>query len=196
MKEVLCERPSVETGVGMFRQENKFILDATAGFRMMWFNKRHPNCIYLDQRPECEPDIVGDFRDLKQFPDETFKMIVFDPPFWKGNSHANLWVRQYGLLNAETWQSDLKQGVKELWRILKPYGVLFGKWSNYQIPSTEFLKLFPVDPLVYQVTAAYGLKAKKRASDEEKLSTRHIEEKVKTLWFCFMKIPEQKETNP
>lgn len=50
--------------------EDKFILDATAGFRMMWFNKHHPNAIYLDQRPECEPDIVGDFRDLKQFPEQ------------------------------------------------------------------------------------------------------------------------------
>jgi hypothetical protein len=60
-------------------EPDKFILDATAGFRMMWLNKKHPNTIYLDQRPECEPDIVGDFRDLKQFPDESFRLIVFDP---------------------------------------------------------------------------------------------------------------------
>lgn len=41
---------------------DKFILDATAGFRQMWFNKQHPNTVYLDQRPECEPDQIKTFR--------------------------------------------------------------------------------------------------------------------------------------
>ena len=58
----------------------KFILDATAGFRMMWFNKHHPNVTYLDQKPECEPDIIGDFRNLKDFADNSQRLIVFDPP--------------------------------------------------------------------------------------------------------------------
>lgn len=85
--------------------KDKFILDATAGYRMMWFNKQHPNCIYLDQRPECEPDIVGDFRDLKQFADENFRLIIFDPPhiLETSVSHNSNILRDFGFLRRETW---------------------------------------------------------------------------------------------
>ena len=31
---------------------DKFILDACCGGRMMWFNKNHPNCLYIDIRKE------------------------------------------------------------------------------------------------------------------------------------------------
>jgi hypothetical protein len=167
----------------------KFILDATAGFRMMWFDKKHPNCIYLDQRPECEPDIVGDFRDLKQFADETFRLIVFDPPFWlkHGSTEQNNMGKNFGYLEPETWQVDLKQGIAELWRILRPFGILFGKWSTYQISAHEFLKLFPCRPLIYQVTAARQFLPR----GHKKSYAAHVEEKVKTCWFCFMKIPKE-----
>ena len=32
--------------------KNKFILDACCGGRMMWFDKQHPNAIYIDFRKE------------------------------------------------------------------------------------------------------------------------------------------------
>ena len=32
--------------------ENKFILDACCGCRMMWNNKQHPNVLYMDIRKE------------------------------------------------------------------------------------------------------------------------------------------------
>jgi len=163
--------------------KDKFILDATAGFRMMWFNKKHPNTIYLDQRPECEPDIVGDFRDLKQFPDETFKLIVFDPPHivkksYFGNYDAGM-PRKFGLLQADTMEADIRLAFKELWRVLKPFGILIFKWNNQYVSSDNLIKLAPAKPLFYQISASV-VKAKAL---------------VKTLWFCFMKIPEEKEAN-
>ena len=166
-------------------KESKFILDATAGFRMMWYNKKHPNCIYLDQRPECEPDIVGDFRDLNQFKDETFKLIVFDPPhiIRMGASNANM-QREFGKLEPETWQGDLKKAFNELWRVLAPYGILIFKWSNRYIPSDKVIKLAPEKPLFYQVSAN-----KKIGSSGKRIRRVH------TLWFCFMKIPK-KERKP
>ena len=162
-------------------RDEKFILDATAGFRMMWFNKHHPNALYLDQRPECEPDIVGDFRDLNQFPDETFRLIVFDPPHIP-KPRSNLtaknaeFIRKFGYLNAETWQSDLKRGFSELWRDLKPYGILLLKWSNKYVSSDDILRLCSETPLFYQISQT------RLDLDGMKL--------LKTLWFCFMKIPE------
>ena len=161
---------------------DKFILDATAGFRMMWFNKHHPNAIYLDQRPECEPDIVGDFRDLKQFPDETFRLIVFDPPHMiRGSaSKNNDLIRKFGCLNPDNFKDDFRKGFRELWRKLAPYGILIFKWNNRYFPSNEVLELFPEKPLVYQITSN---------KNNEKGS-----QMVSTMWFCFMKIPEKELT--
>lgn len=86
--------------------EEKFILDATAGYRMMHFNKKHPNVLYLDQRPECEPDVVGDFTDLSQFPNNTFQLVIFDPPHFVKNHHGLApdtgIARRFGALNVET----------------------------------------------------------------------------------------------
>jgi hypothetical protein len=168
-------------------KEDKFILDATAGFRMMWFNKKHPNCIYLDQRPECEPDIVGDFRDLRQFADETFNLVVFDPPhvFTHSPYGGSNIMADYGYLRADSWRTDLKKGFDELWRVLKTRGVMIVKWGNEHIPSNEVIDLAPTKPLVYQV-----VKERTRLTKRN----RKGRERVQTLWFCFMKIePEKKE---
>jgi len=164
--------------------KNKFILDATAGFRSMWFNKEHPNCLYVDQRPECEPDLVADHKDLSQVPDNTFKLIVYDPPhIIKSNGVNNQnTLRLFGYLKAETWQSDLKESFEELWRVLAPYGVLLFKWNNCSAQSNDVIKLFPVKPLVYNVIS----------HQQKKLNDKSHSRKIRTLWFTFMKIPEVK----
>ena len=159
----------------------KFILDATAGFRMMWFNKQHPNALYIDERKEVNPDIVADYRNMKDFADSSFQLIVWDPPhiirkpYWDNTAEME---KNFGWLNFETWQSDLKRGFAELWRCLKPNGVLIFKWSEYSATMKKVLKLFPIDPLFYQITA-------KKITSKKKES--------RTLWFCFMKIPEEKK---
>ena len=73
------------------------ILDATCGGRSIWFNKNNPNCLYVDNRVENHtkiwqskttgkeryidvlPDVVADFTDLP-FPNNSFYLVVFDPP--------------------------------------------------------------------------------------------------------------------
>lgn len=158
--------------------EEKFILDATAGYRMMWFNKHHPNCFYIDQRPECEPDQVADFRDLSFIPSESKRLIVFDPPHLLrvSDSNGGNILTQFGCLRPDSWKSDLEKGFKELWRILQPYGILIFKWNNQALSSDQVIALAPVKPLFYQISHS-GTKLK----DKNK--------RVKTLWFCFMKIP-------
>ena len=171
--------------MGALSKPDKFILDATAGFRMMWFNKHEPHTIYLDQRPECEPDIVGDFRDLKQFPDETFRLIVFDPPHLVksddvGNQNT---LREFGFLKSETWQSDLKRAFTELWRVLSPFGILVFKWNNASVSSDKILNLIPIKPLFYNVISR----------EQRKLNDNERTRKERTLWFCFMKIENEKK---
>jgi 23S rRNA G2069 N7-methylase RlmK/C1962 C5-methylase RlmI len=155
---------------------------------MMWFNKHHPNALYLDLKPECEPDIIGDFRELREFPNESFRLIVFDPPHLiKSDKYpVSRMVRKFGGLNADTWRDDLKKGFLELWRLLKPYGILITKWSNFQISSDEFLKMAPVEPLVYQISANKYLSV-----DGSRKKAKCGTDTVQTLWFTFMKIPEE-----
>ncbi len=162
--------------------ENKFILDACCGGRMFWFNKNHPNTLYVDNRKEkrghvtrksshsVNPDIIMDFRKL-EFPDKTFKLVVFDPPHRADFTKTSVMAKQYGILNKETWQWDLKTGFRECWRVLQDYGVLVFKWNEKQFKIDKLLKLFlPVKPL-------FG--------NREGSVKYH-----KTQWVCFMKIPK------
>lgn len=118
--------------------------------------------------------IEMDFRKL-DFPDNKFKLIVFDPPQSTQLSPKSALSKKYGALIPETWQSDLKKAANEMWRVLQPYGILIFKWSDTHIPLKSVLKLFPVKPLFGQRTNR--IKSKK--------FTTH------TYWFCFMKIPSK-----
>lgn len=157
----------------------KFILDVCCGGRMFWFDKKHPNALYLDIRQEQDfitgeghdnrhrsilPDKVMDFRKLN-LPDESFSLVVFDPPhFLMGKK--SYYAQIYGSLNKKTWQNDIQDGFKECFRVLKPKGVLIFKWSESQIPLREILALTPIKPL-------FGHRSGKA---------------MKTHWLCFMKI--------
>lgn len=57
---------------------------------MFWFDKTNKDTIYMDIREfedtlcdgrhfSVKPDVIGDFRNIP-FDDETFNMVVFDPP--------------------------------------------------------------------------------------------------------------------
>lgn len=156
---------------------SKFILDACCGGRMFWFNKKHPNTLYIDLRPEVFPDAVQDFRNLP-YKDESFKLIVFDPPHLKWLGKNSIFRKKYGALNKETWEEDIKKGASELWRILEENGILIFKWGDHDIPYKELLKLFPVAPLFGQRTA----------SNQRSKGGKPY----RTYWFCFMKISGEK----
>ena len=164
---------------------NKFILDACCGGRMMWFNKQHPNTLYIDNHlaqnghisvekgHKVAPDIIMDFRDMK-FEDKTFKLVVFDPPHLSTLTETSIMRKKFGCLNAETWQADLKKAFRECWRVLGDYGVLIVKWNDLEIPYKKLLKLFDEDPLFMNITA--GTKSDHKGN--------------RSFWFCFMKIPK------
>lgn len=165
---------------------NQLILDACCSGRMFWFDKNHPNTLYIDNRQvsaghiknapnfKIKPDILMDFRDLK-FPDKTFKMVVFDPPHLR-SLEKNSWVAlKYGSLDPKTWKQDIKKGFDECWRVLEDYGVLIFKWSkshdkrkHRDVSIAQILKLIsPVKPLFGHPSGS----------------------KINTIWMCFMKIP-------
>ena len=165
--------------------QEKIILDACCGGRMFWFDKKHPNTLYVDNRAvpagsqkkspnfSVAPDILMDFRKL-EFPDKKFKLVVWDPPHLKGLDKNSWPCLNYGTLDPTTWQTDILKGFNECWRVLKDYGVLIFKWSksndnrkNRDVSIAEILKLLPQRPLFGHPSGS----------------------KMNTIWMCFMKIP-------
>ena len=161
--------------------ESKKILDATCGCRSIWFNKHHPAALFCDIRKESnilyfgkahssphpnviEPDIVCDFTRLP-FVDNSFALVIFDPPHLL-KAKKNAWlVKKYGKLD-ENWPKLLHDGFKECMRVLKQDGVLIFKWSEYDIPANK-------------VWDAIG---------EKPLFGHHSGKKSTTFWGCFMKL--------
>ncbi len=112
------------------QQKQKPILDVACGGKMFYFDKNDPRVLFCDKRElhttlcdgrpfEIKPDIIADFTQLP-FDDNTFKMVVFDPPH---------------LLHNETSPITGYQQIK--------YGALCGDWremlTNYDTTIEEDL---------------------------------------------------------
>lgn len=167
---------------------NKLILDACCGGRMFWFNKHHPNVLYVDKRTHkkgenihrpnftVKPDMMVDFRDMP-FPDKSFKLVVFDPPHAFNLSKGSVIGDYYGSLSKDTWKEDIKLGFDECWRVLEDNGVLIFKWNEVSIKRAEVIKILNREPLFGHRPGGRGYGG--------------------THWLCFMKLlaptPELKE---
>lgn len=134
----------------------KTILDACCGSKMFWFDKDNADVLFLDNRElddilcdgrklEIHPDIVGDFRKLP-FEDQTFYMVVFDPPHLKQVGDGSWLAKKYGKLS-DNWQQDIKLGFRECMRVLKQNGTLIFKWNEEQIKLSEILEIIDYKPL-------------------------------------------------
>ena len=164
--------------------KDKFILDACCGGRMFWVDKHHKNTIYMDKRKDVlplkeqyginftvEPDLIADFTNMP-FDNNSFKLVIFDPPHLIMNKTA--WMaKKYGTLKNIDWKTELKKGFLECWRVLENYGMLLFKWNDCSIKIKEIKELFPSKPLIFN-------KVKSKAN--------------MTYWYSFMKIPEEIET--
>lgn len=133
------------------------ILDVCCGSRMFWYDKQESHTTYMDIRRyheelstghviNVDPDEQADFRHIP-FDDETFDLVVFDPPhlIYAG---SNSWLaKKYGTLDKDRWPDDLKKGFDECNRVLKPSGTLIFKWNEDQIKFRDVIKVFGRDPI-------------------------------------------------
>lgn len=152
----------------------KTILDACCGSRMFWFDKTNPDVLFADIRNEdhilCDgrelkikPDIICDFREMP-FKDNTFQMVVFDPPHLHKLGQDTWMAKKYGVL-FPTWENDIAAGFSECMRVLKPNGTLIFKWNEIQIKLNKVLANIPQKTLFGHVTGKHG----------------------RTIWVAFMK---------
>lgn len=162
------------------------VLDPCCGSKMMWFNRQHPDVIFGDCRSETitvtdrsngrengtrtlriEPDTTLDFRALP-YPDESFRLVAFDPPHLHTAGPRSWMAAKYGKLSVN-WRDDLRRGFAECFRVLHPDGVLVFKWNETQVTVRDVLALTLVQPLFGHPTGRKGL----------------------THWLVFMKPPCQ-----
>jgi SAM-dependent methyltransferase len=151
----------------------KPVLDPASGTRMFYFDKGDSRVMFGDCRRESitvtdrshglengqrilriEPDEIMDFRALP-FPNDTFPLIIFDPPHLVRASKKSWLAAKYGRLS-EDWREDLRAGFAECFRVLKPQGTLIFKWSEIQINLREILQLTPEKPICGQRSGKKG----------------------------------------
>ena len=106
----------------------KKILDACCGSKMFWFDKENENTVFMDNRHfedtlcdgrtlEINPDVIADFRHMP-FQDESFYLVVFDPPHLLKAGENSWLAKKYGKLKSDTWKEDIRQGFNECMRVL------------------------------------------------------------------------------
>lgn len=131
------------------------VLDPCCGSRAFYFDKSAPNVLFCDIRDNvtetlCDgrtltvrPDLVADATKMP-FDDETFPLVVFDPPHLTVGSGWQ--VLKYGKLPSD-WREWMTKAFSECWRVLATNGTLVFKWYEYRISLEEVLKCAPVAPL-------------------------------------------------
>lgn len=145
------------------------ILDACCGSKMFYFDKNDPSVLFQDIREvetelkdrnklrhfEVKPDIVGDFTSMA-FADETFRMVVFDPPHLKytgSKKEAQNWqMVKYGWLPAHGWKEMLRKGFAECFRVLQDGGFLIFKWNETDVKVSQVLALTPYKPVLGHIS--------------------------------------------
>lgn len=134
----------------------KEIIDVCCGSKMFWFDKTNKNTVYMDNRTldttlcdgrtlKIEPDIIADFRNIP-FADESFSLVVFDPPHLFKLGDSSWMAKKYGKL-PQNWKEYISDGFDECMRILKHNGTLIFKWNEEQIKLSELLKNIKYKPL-------------------------------------------------
>lgn len=135
----------------------KPILDPMSGSRRFYFDKNNASVLFGDIRDESywlsdhrklmiHPDEQLDARKLP-FPDNSFHLVVLDPPhLYHCGKNSDL-GKSYGVLNKSTWETDLKQIFDEAWRVLKPNSTLIFKWADRDINLNRLLHVLGREPV-------------------------------------------------
>lgn len=157
------------------------ILDACCGSKMFYFQPESEIVLFMDNRQvvnekiweskdglatryvTVHPDLIADFRKMP-FDNESFYMVVFDPPHLVKLGDTSWTAKKYGKLPKD-WEPYIRDGFSECWRVLKKNGTLIFKWNERDIPVNDIIKCIGKTPL-------FGTRSGKQA---------------KTIWMAFFK---------
>ena len=149
---------------------------------MFYFDKHDPLVLFTDIREvhdtlcdgrklDVAPDMIADCTNLP-FLDESFHMVVFDPPHLAKVGQNSWLCKKYGKL-PDNWQQFINDSIHEGMRVLKPYGTLIFKWNEQQIKVSDILKAI---------------------TDYRPIFGHRTTIKNQTIWMAFMKIPKEESS--
>lgn len=115
------------------------ILDMSAGYRHIWYDKNHPLVTFLDRRSETKPTIVCDTRSIP-LEAGSFDLIVFDPPHENSGAHTRMRAT-YGHSTREDIWSTVRGSALEAWRVAKPNALMAFKWNDCAKPLEKILPM-------------------------------------------------------
>jgi len=139
------------------KQTKKLVLDPCCGSRKFYFDKHNELVLFGDIRNEsyvqCDgrtlrvcPDMLMDVTKLP-FDDESYYLVVLDPPHLKYAGENSFLRQSYGVLPQQHFDF-IRKAFCECWRVLKPCGTLIFKWNTEQVPLKDVLTAIPVQPMI------------------------------------------------
>lgn len=125
------------------------ILDLSAGNRAVWFDKKYRDAVYVDIRPEVQPDFVADSRQLPQEVGTNYDLVVFDPPHVNFSAGAEL-SKRYGHHTTEQIRQLIHETAREAHRITRQDALMALKWNDHDQKLEKILGLMSKwwEPLV------------------------------------------------
>lgn len=116
------------------------ILDLSAGNRAVWFDKNYRDALYVDLRPEVEPDVVADTRELPSQIGSDFDLIVFDPPHVNFGANAEM-SKTYGHHTTADIRDIIAGSAREAHRVARPDALMAFKWNDHDQSFSKILGL-------------------------------------------------------
>lgn len=135
------------------------ILDVSAGNRAVWFDKKNPLATFVDIRPEVEPNIVADTREMPFLENDSFDLAVFDPPHVNFGANAEM-SKTYGHHTTADIRDIITRTAQELHRIIRSEGLMAFKWNDHDQKLEKVLALMPDwEPLFGHKTAQRNMRS-------------------------------------
>ena len=147
---------------GKFSNEMKKILDAGCGGgrNLIYFMREGYNVFAIDQNPEAIEQIKYLSKSLKTY----FRMKIFNPR--QSNKYLSPtnyfdWVISNAVLHFAENKDQFDQMLTEMWRALKPNGILFARLAssigieNIIIPTENGSTICPTDRSVFLWTNTF-----------------------------------------
>jgi hypothetical protein len=129
------------------------ILDLSAGYRGIWYDKRRADVVYLDLREQVRPDLVADSTCLP-FRRNTFDLVVFDPPHANFGARSNM-ARDYGHRTMQAIVDLVAHTAEEAHRVARAGALLAFKWNDHDRKLAGIVELLTPywEPLFGALTA-------------------------------------------
>lgn len=118
------------------------IVDLSAGNRAIWFDKNHPMAIYLDKRPEVNPTIVCDTRNLIPGLLSDVDLFVWDPPHMNCGPNSNM-SRVYGYHTTADILELIEKTGRQAYLAAADKALMALKWNNHDIKLKRVFELLP-----------------------------------------------------